>query len=353
MFNKFWWRSSSNSNRGVNWLAWNAMSGSKSNRGLGFRSLYGFNIALLGKRCWNFMANPSSLVSRLFKARYFSNSSIFEARKGNNPSFIWQGLLTALNSLRAGFRWVVGNGESINATRDQWLRSKQDFCVVNDHRYAGRTERFSIYIDASTKTWKTPLVFNNFLLEDAKAIISIPMPRADIQDRIVWAHSNTGLYSAKYGYRYWLNQHSTPTVSSHYPGWKKLWSLFLPNKIKIFIWRFCRDTIPTRWKLRGKGIRLPISCLFCRVDVEHLLHVFFDCQFASQCWHHSGLVYDMSQVENASLWLLDMLSNAKPEDISKICVVLWDIWVWRNKLVWEEKISTAAIAMDYSFNHVA
>lgn len=113
--------------------------------------------------------------------------------------------MTALNSLRTGFRWVVGNGESIYATRDQWIRSKKDFCVVNDHRYAGRTERVSTYIDVSTRTWNTPLIFDNFLLEDARAIVSIPLPHRNTQDRIVWAGSSTGIYTAKEGYRFWLN----------------------------------------------------------------------------------------------------------------------------------------------------
>lgn len=58
------------------------MGFSKSKGGLGFRDLYGFNIALLGKHCWNFMCNPTSFVSRLFKARYFSSSHVLKANRG-------------------------------------------------------------------------------------------------------------------------------------------------------------------------------------------------------------------------------------------------------------------------------
>lgn len=43
----------------------------KKEDGIGFRDLHGFNLALLGKHCWNFLHNPSSLVSRVFKSRYF------------------------------------------------------------------------------------------------------------------------------------------------------------------------------------------------------------------------------------------------------------------------------------------
>lgn len=49
MLNKFWWNSNSSDRKGLNWHSWSAMSMLKSKGGMGFRSLYGFNLALLGK----------------------------------------------------------------------------------------------------------------------------------------------------------------------------------------------------------------------------------------------------------------------------------------------------------------
>lgn len=91
MFNKFWWSSGSDDKKGVHWLSWEAMSMSKSRGGLGFRSLYGFNIALLGKLCWNFIQKPHTLVARIFKARYYPGSHFLNASAGTDPSFIWSG----------------------------------------------------------------------------------------------------------------------------------------------------------------------------------------------------------------------------------------------------------------------
>lgn len=353
MFNKFWWRSSGDSGKGLNWLAWKAMTGSKAQGGLGFRSLYGFNIALLGKQCWNMLNNPGSLVSRLFKARYFSNTSMFEAQKGRNSSYIWQGLKTAMDSLRSGFRWVVGNGESICATKDQWIRGKKDYCVVNDHSYAGRSEKVSTYIDAGTKSWMTHQVFENFLLEDARAIISIPLPRNETEDRVVWAGSSSGIYTAKEGYKHWLNLNNIVHNGNHSDGWKRLWSLFIPNKIKNFIWRLCRNTIPTRWSLRFRGVQVPITCPMCNSDIEHLLHVFFDCTFAKQCWQYAGMALNTDHIEDVPIWLLNTLSTGKSESNIKVCTILWGIWTWRNKRVWESKSVSAALTMENSFHHVS
>lgn len=128
MFNNYSWRSGqAGSQKGLNWLSWNNLSTTKSKGGLGFRNLYGFNIALLGKHVWSFLHNTNSLVSRIFKARYFSNSSVLKANKGQKSSFIWQGIWTAKEELCKGFRWVFGNGNDIIASKDPWLRTKRDF----------------------------------------------------------------------------------------------------------------------------------------------------------------------------------------------------------------------------------
>lgn len=91
---------------------------SKNRGGLGFRDLYGFNIALLWKHCWHFLNNPMSLVSRLFKAKYFPSSHVLNAVKGQGSSFIWQDIWKAKEKLCKGFKWVLGDGNSIVVTKD-------------------------------------------------------------------------------------------------------------------------------------------------------------------------------------------------------------------------------------------
>lgn len=77
MMNSFWWGSKEGSNRGIRWLSWSNMNMSKASGGLGFRDLFGFNLALIEKQCWNLLSQPNSLVARVFKARYYANSSFF------------------------------------------------------------------------------------------------------------------------------------------------------------------------------------------------------------------------------------------------------------------------------------
>ena len=43
----------------------------KCERGLGFRNIWDFNLAMLEKEGWKLLTNPNSLVARLLKAKYF------------------------------------------------------------------------------------------------------------------------------------------------------------------------------------------------------------------------------------------------------------------------------------------
>lgn len=80
--NRFWWGSKDNVRKGIHWMSWANLSQAKCVGGMGFRDLFGFNLALLGKECRNLMNKPNSLVARIFKARYFANCSLFDAQRG-------------------------------------------------------------------------------------------------------------------------------------------------------------------------------------------------------------------------------------------------------------------------------
>jgi hypothetical protein len=85
MLNSFWWGGGANNN-GIKWLAWDRMTHAKSQGGMGFRDLRNFNLAMIAKQGWNIMTKPHSLVAKIYKARYFPNSSLFDSKLGHNPS---------------------------------------------------------------------------------------------------------------------------------------------------------------------------------------------------------------------------------------------------------------------------
>lgn len=71
----------------------------------------------------------------------------------------------------------------------------------------------------------------------------------------------------------------------------------------------------------------------CEHDIEHLLHIFFDCEFAKLCWRVMNLEFNMSTVEYASEWLLQKLAGESQDIRVKIATILWCIWSARNMKV--------------------
>lgn len=81
------------------------MCSRKEFRGLGFQDIHEFNLALLGKQVWRLAINLGSLVSRIFKARYYPNSSVLNATLGDNPIFLWRSLIAAQELVQNGVIW--------------------------------------------------------------------------------------------------------------------------------------------------------------------------------------------------------------------------------------------------------
>ncbi|XP_074324401.1 uncharacterized protein LOC141661315 [Apium graveolens] len=274
MFNAFWWKSGSTRGRGIRWHSWDAMAMPKCKGGMGFRNLYGFNIAL-----------------------YFPHESILAAKRGSKTSCIWTGIWQAKEHLSQGFRWVLGDGNDIVATKDAWLARKINFKVHNLPLYEGRNEKAMI----------------SFSRDDALAILAMIVPQRQVEDRIVWSKSIDGHYNVKIGYRLW------------------------------------HDLYAVRSNLRSKGVNTPIICPMCSADVEHLLHLFFECPYANSCWQTVGLSYDMREITSAPEWLLRKLETAKYNEVVKVCITLGGIWYWRNCKVWKDKYLNPSIVMANCF----
>ncbi|XP_030479107.1 uncharacterized protein LOC115696342 [Cannabis sativa] len=77
LISKFWWGSSQT--KKIHWKSWSAISVSKFFGGLGFKTLYFHNQALLAKQAWRIWTDPDSLLHSILKARYFKNSDFLHA----------------------------------------------------------------------------------------------------------------------------------------------------------------------------------------------------------------------------------------------------------------------------------
>jgi hypothetical protein len=71
------------------------------------------NKALLAKQPWRIMQKLDSLVALIMKAKYFSQSTILDAKLRSWPSLTWMSILASKELIYDGIVWRIGNGKEV------------------------------------------------------------------------------------------------------------------------------------------------------------------------------------------------------------------------------------------------
>lgn len=120
----YWW-CSNGQQKGMHWLAWKKMCRSKSEDGMGFRTVTDFNTALLAKQLWRLMEKPNSLFARVFKGRYFRQTDPLDPIRSYSPSYGCRSIISAIPLVNKGLIKRVGSGCSIFVWNDSWIPSSR------------------------------------------------------------------------------------------------------------------------------------------------------------------------------------------------------------------------------------
>ncbi|KAL5779809.1 hypothetical protein ACOSQ2_010546 [Xanthoceras sorbifolium] len=104
------------------------------------------------------------------------------------------------------------------------------------------------FIDSSSHSWDPCKLDSFFLNIDKELILSIPLSCRNEDDVLIWHFDKHGHYSVKSGYKLAIAEKFkklSSGSSSDQHWWLSLWNLHIPQKIKIFIWKVCKNAIPS------------------------------------------------------------------------------------------------------------
>ena len=242
---------------------------------------------MLAKQLWRILQNPSSLVARILKSRYFPAGDILNAKLGNSPSYSWRSIHSSLDIIREGTRWRVGNRKLIHIWDDKWLPTPSTYKVISPPNVIPEFPMVSSLINPMTKWWNVDLVRATFLPFEAETILKIPLSRTLIEDKIVWIGNRHGEFSVKSAYHiaHGLMEANDHGASSNgdpcKPLWKRLWHLHLPAKIKVFAWRACVNGLPMMEAISRREISQNMACPVCGNDAKSVDHALLRCDFSS------------------------------------------------------------------------
>lgn len=105
---------------------------------------------MLAKQVWQLIHYTNSLFYRVFKAKYFLDGSIFEAKE-KSGSYAWKSVLRARIVISIGAKWRVGDGLSIQVFTNSWLPGEGSDRIVSLPKFLHNDTTVSQLIDLDTK----------------------------------------------------------------------------------------------------------------------------------------------------------------------------------------------------------
>ncbi|KAH9779367.1 reverse transcriptase domain-containing protein [Citrus sinensis] len=331
MMNSFWWGRKKNGSGGINWMTWERMCKPKTHGGIGFKRLHLFNVAMLGNQDWCLLTNPNALATRLFKARYFPTSSFVEALLGSNPSFFWRSILVAQPAILRGSRIQIRGGQQTIIGNTPWLPDKDSGFISSSLPANIASASVDSLMVPNQRRWDFDVANDIFNIRDRDLILQIPLGSRLDKDSWLWLPDSKGLYTVRSCYRL-LNYMLSPLSNS---GWRKLWQLPIPAKVKNFLWRAMSNVLPTADNLLQRRVEAQVSYPICHSSSESVFHVLVTCHFAKACWISSMIGYNGSCL-NFTHWMEELFNRCNIEECSMAGMICWGLWLNRNNKVWND-----------------
>jgi ribonuclease HI len=104
--------------------------------------------------------------------------------------------------------------------------------------------------------------------------------------------------------------------------------------MKIHLWRFVHDCLPSGVQLVRRHVPADGSCIFCGKE-ENIEHVLLFCQFARATWREIKQRVPMhlnrKNFATCKQWLFEFLGRASAIQATTLVVGFWHIWEARNE----------------------
>ncbi|XP_010518579.1 PREDICTED: uncharacterized protein LOC104793852 [Camelina sativa] len=305
----FWWKESEDKHK-MHWVSWEKLCASKESGGLGFKDIGRFNQALLAKQAWRLLDSPTSLLARVYKAKYYADTSLLKATIGYRPSYAWRSIMFGRELLEKGVMKSIGDGKSTNIWLDRWIFDESPRRPFNREMQIDLNLKVSTLI-TSEGGWNTCILHRLFPPDDVIKIQPFP-PELSISDKYVWAYTTDGKYSVKSG-TWQLNSEISngiliPEEVQMVNDIKaKIWKIPTKPKIRLFLWRTLSGALAVAECLRRHGIQMNPICQECHIEEETIAHL--------------------------------MTRGDIPADYrNDIPWILWEIWKAQNGLIWSGRM---------------
>ena len=168
---------------------------------------------------------------------------------------------------------------------DLWIPSLENTRLQSPLPESLIGAHFADLISPMTKHWDFSLLNNLFLPHEIISIMSIPLCKNRVANKILWPSNQPGLYTVKFGYQFLVDEQrnygadglqfgQANVLPLSHAEWKKIWSLPIPNKVRNFVWRACKNSIHVKTILVRRKVLNADICDHCHLSCEDTMHAF-------------------------------------------------------------------------------
>lgn len=284
----------------------------KKEGGMGFKDFAIMNSALLAKQVWRMMHHPEALWVQVLTS---PNSDFICAEKGRSSSWAWASLLHGRDIIRSLGRWVIGDGSRIDVKADLWMHNGQRAVLKTNSSISIVAE----LIDQSNQRWDMGKIRENFELRDAVPVLQTPISMFPRPDVLIWPYTKDGGYSVKSRYaeikKKEMNFLDCPSTSDNSSQglWKRIWSIKVPQKIKMFMWKISHNILPVKENLWRRRIARSGNCPICNEEAESAEHALLYCAWTRPVWFGSQMqrVPDRESGQSLVQWINSMFEGLR------------------------------------------
>ena len=191
-----------------------------------------------------------------------------------------------LSVVQNGSTWRIGDGHQVRIRGDKWLPDKHSSRIISPQRNLPSNALVCSFIDENGPRWVEDRVCSEFYPHEARIVLGIPLSSRLPPDKLIWTGTKSGRYSTTSAYKLLAEKPSSgpSDPSAHSRFWKFIWALEVPNKIKHFIWRACRESLPTKKNLCTRKLTRNSTCDLCQEGVEDVIHSLWGCPVLKEIW---------------------------------------------------------------------
>ncbi|KAJ0520598.1 putative RNA-directed DNA polymerase [Helianthus annuus] len=340
--------------RKLHWVAWDKVTCSKKNGGLGLKKLDTSNSALLLKWVWRYRVEACALWRKIIDSIHYTKRKwgampINSRLTGTWKNLVKHGYNTKVEgrNMNEMLKGKLGDGKNIRFWIDIWIGEEAlkdtlpNLFKLEKNKLVTVVERCASTLDGSS-FWSRVNDSRNVAVRDEKDACMGIMNNiifTEAPDSWTWLVDESGVFSVK-STKHWLQQEV-----QHRPAFVLEWCKWIPAKVNIFVWRAEMDRIATASALERRNIQVPKkNCVFCDHTLETAEHLFSGCIFATGIWmaiaSWCGIpnIFAFSVRDIVAMHLSVGLKGVKKIAFQGIMFIsLWSIWKARNDRIFSDK----------------